>query len=64
MPKIDGYINYIAVNGKTYGIKAAIVEVKPITCPKCGSSFELKNGEGHCDYCGTNYTTHVYVEEK
>lgn len=38
--KLDGYINKIVLpNGKVYGIKAYIVEVYPIKCPKCGSSF-------------------------
>lgn len=62
--KIDGYISKIYVNGKTYALKCEVVEAHPITCNKCGASFQLKYGEGRCDHCGTYYTTHFYIEEK
>ena len=44
--KIDGYISKIHVNGKTYALKCEVVEARPITCTKCGASFQLKYGEG------------------
>lgn len=62
--KIDGYISKITVNGKTYALKCEVVEAHPITCKKCGASFQLKYGEGFCEHCGTYYTTHFYIEEK
>lgn len=62
--KIDGYISKVYVNGKTYALKCEVVEAHPITCNKCGASFQLKYGEGQCDHCGTYYTTHFYIEEK
>lgn len=62
--KIDGYISKIVFNGKTYALKCEVVEARPITCNKCGASFQLKYGEGRCDHCGTYYTTHFYIEEK
>lgn len=37
--KLDGYVSKIVLNGKVYGIKACIVEVYPINCPKCNGSF-------------------------
>lgn len=62
--KIDGYINKIAVNGKIYALKCEVVEVYPITCPKCGGSFELKYGSGQCPFCNTYYTTEFKLIEK
>ena len=62
--KIDGYISKITVNGKVYALKCEVVEVRPITCSKCGASFQLHHGEGQCPHCGTYYTTHFYIEEK
>ena len=62
--KIDGYISKISVGGKIYALRCEIVEARPITCSKCGASFQLKYGEGRCDHCGTYYTTHFYIEEK
>lgn len=44
--KIDGYISKVYVNGKTYALKCEVVEAHPITCNKCGASFQLKYGEG------------------
>ena len=46
MEKIDRYISKIYVNGKTYGLKCEVVEARPITCKKCGTSFQLRYGEG------------------
>ena len=60
---IDGYISKITVNGKTYGLRCEIVEIHPITCPKCGASFELRYGTGKCDYCGTWYSTNFELKE-
>ena len=62
----DGYISRIFVNGKTYKLQCEIVEIYPITCPKCGGSFELKYGNGKCPYCNTYYTTQFKLikEEK
>ena len=62
--KIDGYISKISVGGKIYALRCEIVEARPITCSKCGASFQLKYNEGRCDHCGTYYTTHFYIEEK
>ena len=62
--KIDGYISKITVNGKVYALKCEVVEARPITCSKCGASFQLYHGEGQCPHCGTYYTTHFYIEEK
>ena len=44
--ELDGYINKISIGGKTYGLKCEIVEARPITCNKCGASFQLRYGEG------------------
>lgn len=61
---IDGYISRITLpNGKTYALRCEIVEVHPITCPKCGASFELRYGTGKCDYCGTWYSTNFELKE-
>lgn len=59
----DGYISAIQLYGKTYKLRCEVVEVYPITCPKCGASFELRYGSGKCDHCGTNYTTQFKVVE-
>ena len=61
---IDGYISYIMINNKRYALRCEVVEARPITCNKCGASFQLKYGEGRCEHCGTYYTTHFYIEEK
>ena len=58
-----GYISRISLNGKTYKLRSEIVEVYPITCPKCGGSFELKYGSGKCPYCNTYYTTQFKLVE-
>ena len=60
---VDGYISKIHINGKTYALRCEIVEIYPIVCPKCGGSFELKYGNGHCPYCNTYYTTEFKLIE-
>jgi len=61
---IDGYVSRIKLpDGKTYALRCEIVEVHPITCPKCGASFELRYGTGKCDYCGTWYSTNFELKE-
>lgn len=61
---LDGFIKTIQMpNGKKYGLKCEIIAVHPISCPKCGGSFELKYGEGTCQFCGTHYSTRFFVEE-
>ncbi len=59
----DGYISKIQVGDKVYALRCEIVEVHPMTCPKCGGNMTLKYGTGKCDYCGTLYTTQFKVEE-
>ena len=46
MKELDGFISRITLNGKTYGLKCEVVEARPITCNKCGASFQLRYGEG------------------
>lgn len=58
-----GYISRICLNGRIYKLRSEIVEVYPITCPKCGGSFELKYGSGKCPYCDTYYTTQFKLAE-
>ena len=61
----DGFVSSIQLpNGKTYGLKMAVVEVYPITCKNCGSTFELKYGSGVCEHCGTHYTTEFKLVEQ
>lgn len=62
--QIDGYISKISFGGKTYKLICDIVEIYPITCPKCGGSFELKYGHGKCPYCDTHFTTQFKLIEK
>ena len=59
----DGYISKINIYGKTYKLRCEVVEVYPITCPKCGGSFELRYGSGQCDHCGTYFTTQFKLQE-
>lgn len=59
-----GYINSIILGGKQYKLQCEVVEVHPITCPKCGASFELKYGSGKCPHCDTYYTTQFKLVEK
>lgn len=64
-PKIDNddYISSININGHNYKLRCEVVEVYPITCPKCGGSFELQYGSGQCDHCGTYFTTQFKLQE-
>lgn len=34
--ELDGYISKIVVGGKRYGLRCDVVEVYPMSCPKCG----------------------------
>ena len=61
--KVDGFIHAITLNGKTYGLECYVLEAHPITCPKCGGTFELAFGKGKCDYCGTYFTTEFKITE-
>lgn len=64
METIDGYVSKIKLaDGRVYGFQCEIVEVYPITCPKCGASFELKYGSGQCPFCKTYYTTKFKLVE-
>ena len=58
-----GYIHSVKRGGKLYKLQCEVVTVNPIVCPKCGGSFELKYGNGRCNYCGTYFTTKFNVEE-
>lgn len=59
----DAYIDRIVLNGHTYKLRCAVVEVYPIICPRCGSGFELKYGNGQCPACGTSFTTQFKLVE-
>ena len=61
--KCDGYISKITFGGKVYKLKCEIVEVHPMTCPKCGGQLELHYGTGKCEYCGTHYSTNFIIKE-
>lgn len=61
--KVDGFINSISVCGKTYALRANVIAVKPIVCPKCGGTVTLKYGEGKCDFCGVQYTSKFELVE-
>jgi len=62
--EFEGYISSVMLpNGKMYKLRCEVVEVYPITCPKCGASFELKYGSGRCDHCGTYFTTKFSLQE-
>ena len=63
-PEFAGYISKINLYGKIYKLRCEVVEVHPITCKKCGSSFELRYGEGRCEHCGTYYTTKFELVEE
>ena len=60
----SGYISKIVVDGKIYKLRCEVVEIYPITCPKCGGSFELKYGSGKCPYCNTYYSTQFKLIEE
>ncbi len=62
---IEGYISKVRLpNGKVYALRTEVVEIYPIKCKNCGSTFELKYGSGRCDCCGTNYTTQFKIVEE
>ena len=62
--EVDGFINKITLpNGKTYALQCKLIEAHPITCPKCGASFELAFGRGKCNYCDTYFTTEFKITE-
>lgn len=59
-----GYIREIDLYGKRYKLQCEVVEVYPMTCPKCGGKVELHYGEGNCQSCGTGFTTQFKIIEK
>lgn len=63
--KFNGYVSTISLDGgkSYYKLRCEVVEVYPMTCPKCGGQVELKYGNGKCSYCGTNYSTQFKIEE-
>lgn len=61
--EFDGYIKYIELHGKLYKLQCEVVEVYPMTCPKCGGQLELKYGNGTCQFCGTQFTTQFKLAE-
>ena len=61
---LDGFVSRVMMpDGRVLGLKCEVIAVHPISCPKCGGTFELKYGEGICAFCGTRYSTRFYVEE-
>lgn len=59
-----GYISKVRMpDGKLYALKCEVVEVYPMTCPKCGGQLELKFGHGKCSFCGTHFTTNFKISE-
>lgn len=63
-PAFSGYVSQIAINGKLYKLRCEVVEVYPMTCPKCGGRVELYYGNGNCQSCGTGFTTQFKIVEK
>ena len=63
--EFNGYINRISLDGgkSYYKLKCEVVEVYPMTCPKCGGSLELHYGHGKCPFCNTNFATNFKLEE-
>ena len=62
---LDGFIHTVILpDGRKLGLKCEIITVHPISCKKCGGSFELKYGEGTCQFCGTHYSTRFFIEEE
>lgn len=61
---VDGFINRIQLQGKTYALQCLVETVKPLTCPKCGGTVHLKFGEGKCDFCGVEFTSKFELVEK
>lgn len=64
MEEFTGYISKIQIGNKVYKLRCEIVEIHPISCKKCGASFQLKYGEGQCPHCGTYYTTQFNIVER
>ena len=63
--EFEGYISEVWLpNGKRYKLQCEVVEVYPMTCPKCGGHVELKYGNGECRSCGTAFTTQFKVVEE
>lgn len=63
--KYDGYISSVLLpDGKLYKLQCEVVEVYPMTCPKCGGRVVLKYGTGECKSCGTNYATQFKIVEE
>lgn len=58
-----GYINSVQIGNKLYKLQCEVIEVYPMTCPKCGASMELQYGQGHYPYCNTHYTTKFSIQE-
>ena len=61
--EFDGYISTIMIDNRIYKLQCEVVEVYPMTCPKCNGPVELKYGHGKCEYCGTNYSTEFKLTE-
>ena len=62
--QVDGFISRVRLpDGKTYALQCKLIEAHPITCPKCGGTFELSFGHGRCDFCGTYFTTEFKITE-
>lgn len=59
----DGWIDSVNINGKTYAIKAAVVEYHALTCPKCGGQIHMHNGMGQCEFCGTEFSATIRLVE-
>ena len=61
--EFEGYINTVLVGGKRYKLQCEVVEVYPMTCPKCAGKVVLKYGSGECQSCGTAFTTQFKIVE-
>ena len=59
----DGWIDSVNIDGKTYAIKAAVVEYHALTCPKCGGQIQMHNGMGQCQFCGTEFSATIRLVE-
>lgn len=59
------YITSIQLPGmdEPYFLKPHVTAVYPVTCPKCGASFELVGEKGKCDYCGTFFSATMTLKE-
>ena len=62
--EFEGYISSVQLaNGKVYKLRCEVVEVYPMTCPKCAGKVVLKYGSGECQSCGTAFTTQFKITE-